>query len=74
MLKEARQYSISTIQDEVRALVTKGSIGKQHQIYALSRCFGDREWPMVEQVLETNDYLLRDYVCDLIGRESWASD
>ncbi len=74
MLKAARQYSISTIQDEVRALVTKGSIGKQHQIYSLSRYFDDREWPMVEQVLETNDYLLRDYVYDLIGQESWASD
>lgn len=74
MLKAARQYSISVIQDEVRALVSKGSVGKQNQIYSLSRYFGDREWPMVEQVLETNDYLLRDYVYDLIGQESWASD
>ena len=74
MLKEARRYSINAIQDEVRALVTKGSIGKQSQIYLLARYFGDREWQQVEQELQAHEYLLRDPVCDLIGRESWASD
>ncbi len=74
MLKEARRYSISAIQDEVRALVTKGSIGRQSQIYLLSRYFGDREWQQVERELEDHEYLLKDPVCDLIGRESWASD
>lgn len=74
MLKEARRYSINAIQDEVRALVTKGSIGKQSQIYSLSRYFDDREWQEVEQELQNHEYLLRDYVIDLIGQESWASD
>lgn len=73
MLAE-RQYSICSIQDEVRALVTKGSVGRQHQIYSLSRHFSDREWQQVGQVLETNDYLLRDCVVDLIGQEAWMND
>lgn len=74
MLKEARRYSIYAIQDEVRALVTKGSISKHHQIYALARYFDSREWPEVEKVLTTHEYLLRDCVCDLIGQESWMND
>ncbi|MGB3298197.1 MAG: DUF4327 family protein [Phormidesmis sp.] len=74
MLKEARRYSISAIQDEARALVTKGSISKQSQIYLLSRYFDDREWQAVEQELQNHEYLLRDYVVDLIGHESWEND
>lgn len=74
MLKEARQYSLDFIQDEVRALVTKGSVGKNHQIFSLSRYFSDREWPEVEHILETHDYLLRDHICDLIGQEAWVND
>ncbi len=74
MIKETRQYSIHAVQDEVRALVNKGSVGKQNQIYALARFFSDREWPKIEQVLQEHEYLLRDYVYDLIGRESWAND
>ena len=74
MLKEARQYSMSAFQDEVRALVTKGYIGRQSKIYALSQHFNDREWRQIERVLVHHEYLLRDYVCDLIGHESWASD
>lgn len=74
MLKEARQYSISAIQDEVRALVTKGFISRQSRIYSLSRHFDDREWHQIEHILCRHEYLLRDYVCDLIGVESWVSD
>jgi hypothetical protein len=74
MIQETRRYSIHAVQDEVRALVTKGFVRKQQQIYSLARYFGDREWPKVEQVLQDNEYLLRDHVCDLIGQESWASD
>lgn len=74
MLKEARQYSILAIQDEVRALVTRGAIGRRHQIYSLAPYFGEREWAQVEHVLANHDYLLRDSVCDLIGKESWSND
>jgi hypothetical protein len=69
-----RQYSITDIQDKVRALITKGSVGRQQRIYELSKYFNDREWPKVERLLELNDYLLRDRVIDLVGKESWVSD
>jgi len=74
MLKEARQYSIGAIQDEVRSLVTKGVVGRQSQIYSLARYFEAIEWRQVQQILNSHEYLLRDYVCDLIGAESWAND
>ena len=73
MLTE-RRYSLDTIQDDVKALVEKGTLAKRHQIYALARHYSTSEWKSVEQVLETNDYMLRDSVCDLIGRESWMND
>ncbi|MEM9091127.1 MAG: DUF4327 family protein [Cyanobacteria bacterium P01_F01_bin.53] len=74
MLKEARQYSIQVIQDEVRSLVERGSIGKKNQLYTLAKFFGDHEWPKIERILETNEFLLRDPVYDLIGQESWMND
>jgi hypothetical protein len=73
MLTE-RQYSICAIQDEVRALISRGSVNRQQQIYSLARYFSDREWQTVEQILENHDYRLRDCVCDLVGKESWLSD
>ena len=73
MLTE-RRYSIDAIQDDVKALVEKGSVGRRQQIYALSRYYSNSEWKAVEQVLETNDYLLRDPVCDLVSAECWSND
>lgn len=73
MLTE-RRYSISTIQEDVKALVEKGSLAKRHQIYSLARHYSNSEWKSIEKVLENNDYLLRDPVCDLIGQESWTND
>jgi hypothetical protein len=74
-MQVARQYSsITDIKDEVRALVTRGSVGPQNRIYELSKYFGDREWPTVESLLETYDYLLRDPIIDLVGKESWLND
>jgi len=73
MLTE-RRYSLSTIQDDVKALVEIGTLAKRHQIYALARHYSTSEWKSVEQVLESNDFLLRDSVCDLIGSESWMND
>jgi hypothetical protein len=69
-----RQYSITDIQDTVRALIAKGSVSRQQRIYELSKYFNDREWPEIEQILERHDYLLRDRVIDLVGKESWVSD
>ena len=74
MLTKARKYSISAIQDEVRALVDRGSISKQQKIYTLSRYFDGSEWREMEHILTQNEYLLRDSICDLISIESWLND
>lgn len=74
MLQTCHQYSIHSVRDEVKALVDRGSINRGSQLYTLARFFGDRDWHSVEELLEENEYLLRDYVCDLIGHESWLND
>jgi hypothetical protein len=74
IMPTVRQYSIADIQDEARALVARGAMGRQQRIYELSKYFGDREWSNVERLLETHDYLLRDHIIDLVGKESWISD
>ena len=74
MLQICRRYSIQDLQDEARALVSRGSIGRKTQIYALSRYFGNDDWKSVELELESNGYLLRDSICDLLGKESWLND
>lgn len=67
-------YCITDVQDEVRALVARGSVGRQQRIYELSNYFGDRQWSNIERLLAENDYLLRDRVIELIGKESWVND
>lgn len=69
-----RQMSLNDIQDEVRAMVARGRIGRQQRVYELSKFFNDGEWPTVERLLESHEYLLKDYVIDLIGTESWLND
>jgi Domain of unknown function (DUF4327) len=69
-----QEYSIADFQDEVRALVARGSVGRQQRIYELRRYFGDRAWHNVEHLLNLNDYLLKDYITDLVGHESWVND
>ena len=73
MLK-IRERSIQDLQDEVRALVTRGLVGRQARIYQLSRFFSDRKWQELEQLLSENNYLLRDVALDLVGKESWEND
>jgi Domain of unknown function (DUF4327) len=69
-----QKYSIVDIQDEVRALVARGSVGRQQRIYELSKHFNDRQWHDVEQLLEENGFLLRDRVIELAGKEAWTND
>ncbi|MBW4660693.1 MAG: DUF4327 family protein [Drouetiella hepatica Uher 2000/2452] len=68
------QYSMSLIQDEARQLVQTGVVNRQQPIYVLCKYIPAREWSCVECVLENNDYLLRDRIGDLIGREDWTND
>jgi Domain of unknown function (DUF4327) len=69
-----QQYSIADFQDEVRALVTRGSVDRQQRIYELRRYFDDHEWYDIEPLLNVHDYLLRDHIADLVGKESWTND
>ena len=67
---ELRQYSIQDIKEEVRTLLAKGAVGQQNPIYELAKYFGYCEWLSIEQLLEHNDYLLRDNIIDLVGKEA----
>jgi ribulose bisphosphate carboxylase small subunit len=71
---QLQKYSLQDIQDEVRALVSKGFVNQQQHIYDLVKHFSYREWQTIEQLLESHDYLLRDHVIDLVGRETWQND
>ena len=66
--------TVSDVQDEVQALITKGVIDRNQFLYALCQYFSDREWQQVELLLEFNGYLLRDRIGDLIPCQSWSND
>lgn len=68
------QYSLPMIRDEARQLVERGALSRQQPIYALCNYIPAREWTWVEQELEKNNYLLRDRLADLMGREDWEND
>lgn len=68
------QYSIGVIKDEARQLVKKGIVSRQQPIYTLCQYIPTREWVCVECELERNDFLLRDRIIDLLGREDWEDD
>ena len=74
MLQTRQRYSIQVIREEVQALVAKGALSKHVQLYGLSRFFDNQDWEEIERLLTLNEYLLRDSVCDLIGKESWLND
>ncbi len=67
-------YSIDVIQEEARQLVRKGMISRQQPIYTLCQYIPAREWALVEYELEQSNYLLRDRIGDLLGREEWDND
>lgn len=68
------QYSIDVIKDEARQLVKKGVVTRQQPICALCQCIPACEWLCVECELEKNDFLLRDPILELVGREDWEND
>jgi uncharacterized protein YqgQ len=74
LVPESLQYTIEMIQEEARQLVAKGIISRQQPIYTLCQYIPAREWVEVECELERCDYLLRDRIIDLLGRETWAND
>lgn len=68
------RYSLDVIQDEARQLVQKGAVSRQQPIYTLCQYIPAREWVCIECELEKCDFLLRDRIADLIGREEWDND
>lgn len=68
------QYSLDVIQEEARRLVHKGVVSRQQPIYTLCQYIPAREWAWVECELEKCNYLLRDRIADLMGREEWEND
>ncbi|WP_421654996.1 DUF4327 family protein [Leptothermofonsia sp. ETS-13] len=73
MLQSA-QYSLNMIQDEARELVRKGVVSRQQPIYILCQFIPPREWACIECELERCNFLLRDRIGDLMGREEWEND
>ncbi|MBW4474099.1 MAG: DUF4327 family protein [Stenomitos rutilans HA7619-LM2] len=73
MLQSA-QYSLNMIQDEARELVRRGKVSRQQPIYILCQYIPAREWAFVECELERCNFLLRDRIGDLVGREEWEND
>ena len=57
-----------------RQLVEKKVISRQQPIFSLCEYIPLREWIYFERELEANEYLLRDRIGDLIGREEWQND
>jgi hypothetical protein len=73
MLQSA-QYSLGVIQDEARELVLKGVVSRHQPIYILCQFIPPREWAWIECELERCNFLLRDRIGDLMGREEWEND
>ncbi|MFN3361011.1 MAG: DUF4327 family protein [Pseudanabaenaceae cyanobacterium] len=66
--------TIDAIREDALQLMAKGLIRRNQPIHVLSKFYPDREWLMIEKELEINQYLLRDRVADLVGREEWSWD
>jgi hypothetical protein len=68
------QFSIDVIKDEARQLLQEGAVSRYQPIYTLCRFVRPGEWECYESELERNDFLLRDQILDLLGREDWQED
>lgn len=70
----AVQNSLDVIKQEACYLVKKGVISRYQPIYKLCEYIPAREWICFQIQLEENDFLLRDRIGDLLGREEWDND
>jgi hypothetical protein len=68
------KYDLEVLKDEARKLIDKGLVNRQQPIYALCKYIPGRDWVCVEMELEKNEFLLRDRIIDLLGREDWNED
>lgn len=68
------QYSLEVIREEARQLVHRGIISRQQPIYVLCQNIPARDWVYFATELEANEFLLRDRISDLLGRQEWHND
>ncbi|WP_392533637.1 DUF4327 family protein [Nostoc sp. C117] len=73
-MNTAVKYDLEVIKEEARQLIQKGLVRRNQPIYALCQYIPGRDWVCVELELEENDFLLRDKIIDLLGREDWIED
>lgn len=74
MVQAPISYTLGFIKQEAGQLVKKGILSRQQPIYTLCKYIPAREWENIERELEQNDFLLRDRICDLLGREDWFDE
>ncbi len=67
-------YSLDVIRDEACQLVEKGLLARQQPIYTLCQYIPASEWQELERELELNEFLLRDPIIDILGKEEWEDD
>jgi Domain of unknown function (DUF4327) len=68
------EYSLEGIREEVRELVCRGIVSRRQPIYILCQHIPARDWVIFENELERCEFLLRDRIGDLLGREDWKND
>ncbi|MBW4565130.1 MAG: DUF4327 family protein [Mojavia pulchra JT2-VF2] len=68
------KYGIQLIKEEARQLVKKGLLNRQQPIYTLYQYIPGRDWDSIELELESNEFLLRDRIIDLLSCEDWQQD
>lgn len=73
MLKSIH-YSLDVIREEARYLIQKGILSRRQPIYNLGQFIPVQDWSYVERELANNEFLLRDCLGDLLGREDWSED
>lgn len=71
---QATIYSLDAIKDEVQELVRQKLVSRHQSIYTLRWYIPNRDWDEIELELERNNFLSRDRIIDLIGREEWRED
>lgn len=67
-------YFFEAIAEEARQLVEKGVLSRHQPIYTLCEFIPVREWIYFERELEAHEFLVRDRIGDLLGREEWQND
>ena len=69
-----KRYSITIIREEAINLIQAGVVDLNQPLRYLLEYLPAEQWNLVECELELHDYLLRDHIIDLVGKQEWESD